>query len=47
MTVTEESEEFLSYLVAEKGDSPATLSAYKKDLSQFSSFVQNKECSPS
>jgi integrase/recombinase XerD len=45
MTVTEESEEFLSYLVAEKGDSPATLSAYKKDLSQFCSFVQNKDCS--
>ncbi len=33
-------EEFLNYLVAEKGYSPNTLAAYRNDLSQFGGYIQ-------
>jgi len=33
-------EEFLSFLVAEKGFSPLTVRAYASDLSQFAAFAE-------
>lgn len=43
--MNQEIEEFLTYLVAEKGDSIKTIECYKKDLYQFSSFLSDKDAS--
>lgn len=43
VSTKEASENFLTYLVTEKGDSKKTLEAYQKDLDDFVSFVHNKE----
>ena len=38
-------EEFLTYLLTEKGDSIKTIEAYKLDLYSFSNYVDNKDVS--
>ncbi len=40
-----EIEEFLTYLLTEKGDGKKTLEAYSNDLNQFCDFVSNKDAS--
>jgi len=43
MKASEECEEFLTYLAVEKGDSPKTLEAYRKDLKEYLSFLGDPE----
>jgi integrase/recombinase XerD len=43
MTTAEAIEEFLTYLLAEKGDSALTIAAYETDLASFRDFVRNKD----
>ena len=43
MKTNEACEEFLTFLLTEKGDSLNTINAYKVDLEEFTSFVKNKE----
>ncbi len=43
MTIREAKEEFLTYLMTEKGDSGKTLESYKVDLEQFIHFVEKKD----
>ncbi len=43
MTINEAKEEFLTYLMTEKGDSSKTLESYRIDLEQFIEFVDKKE----
>jgi integrase/recombinase XerD len=45
MKTSEACQDFLVYLVAEKGDSKATAEAYERDLSGFTLSVQDKEAS--
>ena len=45
MKTNEACEEFLTFLLTEKGDSLNTINAYKVDLEEFTSFVKNKEAS--
>lgn len=43
MKVSEAKEEFLTYLIVEKGDAKTTVETYDDDLSQFAVFVDDKE----
>lgn len=45
MTIKEASYDFLLYLASEKGDSKATLDAYRIDLDEFIAFCPFEECS--
>lgn len=45
MLINEVKDEFLSYLIVERGDSKATIDNYSIDLDQFISFVENKDIS--
>ena len=45
MLINEVKDEFLSYLIVERGDSKATIDNYSIDLDQFISFEENKDIS--
>ena len=45
MLINEVKDEFLSYLIVERGDSKATIDNYSIDLDQFISFEENKDLS--
>ena len=45
MSINEVKDEFLSYLIVERGDSKATIDNYSIDLDQFISFEENKDIS--
>ena len=45
MLINEVKDEFLSYLIVERGDSKATIDNYYIDLDQFISFEENKDIS--
>ena len=45
MLINEVKDEFLSYLIVERGDSKATIDNYSIDLDQFISFEENKNIS--
>ncbi len=45
MKISLEVEEFLTYLITEKGDSLKTIECYKKDLKEFSDYFSDKDCS--
>ncbi len=45
MKISLEVEEFLTYLITEKGDSLKTIECYKKDLKEFSDYLSDKDCS--
>lgn len=45
METKSEIEEFLTFLLTEKGDGKKTLEAYSNDLNQFCQFVENKDVS--
>lgn len=45
MLINEVKDEFLSYLIIERGDSKATIDNYSIDLDQFISFEENKDIS--
>ena len=45
MKISAECEEFLTYLVTEKGDSIKTIECYKKDLQEFALFLDDKDAS--
>ena len=45
MTTKQAIEEYITYLVTEKGDSLNTMKAYERDLHGFADFVKDKEVS--
>lgn len=45
MTLNEACQDYLTYLLAEKGDSKKTILTYQVDLKEFSEYFKNKEVS--